>query len=360
MNRKILFVITKSNWGGAQKYVYDLATNLPRSYECAVALGGNGLLKKRLEEKGIEVIHIPHLERNISLLKEFPAFYFLLRHLRKNHFDIIHLNSSKAGGLGALVAWLCGVKKIIFTAHGWPFYEDRNIFSRAIIKFLSWLTVLFSHFTIVVCERDYRAFEGWPFTTGKIVRIYNGILETNKIAEESKINIPKPTVGVVAELHPNKGLRFLIEAMKDISASLIIVGEGQERNELERLAKEFGLSDRIYFFGFAERATEIMNAFDVFVLPSIKEGLPLVILEAGIQGVPVVATRVGGIPEIVTDEESGLLVNPKNSVEIARAVNALLQNEELKRKYGTALADVVRKKFNFEKTLEETLALYER
>lgn len=103
-----------------------------------------------------------------------------------------------------------------------------------------------------------------------------------------------------------------------------------------------------------------MDRFDVFVLPSIKEGLPFVILEVGIRGLPVVATRIGGIPEIITDQKSGLLIEPKNSIEIARVVNLLLNDAALRQTYSSALAEVINKKFNFARMLQETATVYER
>lgn len=304
--KKILLVITKSNWGGAQRYVYDLATNLPHSFECAVALGGNGLLKERLEKKGIQVVRIPHLERDISLAKEFRAFYFLLRHLRKNHYDTVHLNSSKAGGLGVLAARLAGVSPIIFTAHGWPFYEDRNVFSRALIKFLSWLTIIFAHATITVCERDYRAFDRWPFIKGKMVKIYNGIDSPVPLGSANVIrnSFPKGVriTGTIGQLTRNKNQIALIEQAKNDPALYIaIVGDGEDRLYLMNKIKEYGLGTRVKLFGFMP-ASEVLRGFDVFALPSLKEGLPYVLLEAKAAGLPIVANRVGGVGEILDAE----------------------------------------------------------
>ena len=127
--KKILFVITKSNWGGAQKYVYDLANELHRpnaEFEVAVAFGQEGQLAGKLREAGITTHPIRSLQRDVSVIADIKSFFELLRLFKTQKPDIAHLNSSKVGGLGALAARVAGVPKIIFTVHGWPFWETRG------------------------------------------------------------------------------------------------------------------------------------------------------------------------------------------------------------------------------------------
>ncbi len=167
---KILYLITKSNWGGAQRYAYDLATNLPKDFSIAVACGGSGPLVQKLREKNIRVINISKLERDINLFSEFVVFFQLLKLFTTEKPDVIHVNSSKIGGLGAFAGRLSGVPKMIFTVHGWPFNEDRPLWQRKIIYFLTWLTILFSHKVITVCTADYNQFK-----SKKVVLTHNGI-----------------------------------------------------------------------------------------------------------------------------------------------------------------------------------------
>ena len=135
VKKKILFVITKSNWGGAQRYVYDLATHLPKEeFEVAVAFGGTGevgasagLLEVRLREAGVRIIFLTTFARDIGILREFSAFFELLRTIRAENPDVLHLNSSKAGGLGALSGRIAGLRRIIFTAHGFAPNELRPV-----------------------------------------------------------------------------------------------------------------------------------------------------------------------------------------------------------------------------------------
>lgn len=304
MSKKILFVITKSNWGGAQRYVYDLATSLPSAeFEVSVTFGEPGQLAEKLQKAGIATHPILSLQRDVSIRADVKSFFELLRLFRTKKPDIVHLNSSKAGGIGALAARLAGVPRIIFTAHGWPFWEQRNLFSRLIIYLFSWITALLSHAIIVVSDYDLRVAKKMPFIGRKTVRIYNGIHSPFILGTGEKIrNIFPPNArvtGTIGELTRNKNQIALIEqARLTPSLFVAIVGEGEERPKLEAKIKEYGLENRVKLFGFVP-ASEALRGFDVFALPSIKEGLPYVLLEAKAAGLPIVANRVGGIGEII-------------------------------------------------------------
>src|SRR5690606_30501769 len=140
--RKILFLITKSNWGGAQRYVYDLAAGLPEEeFETLVALGGDGPLTDKLRSQGVRVVPLPALQRDMSIDKDIQSFFDIWAIIRVERPHIFHVNSSKAGLFGALIGRLAGVPKIIFTAHGWGFNEDRPGWQKLAIKFGHWLTI---------------------------------------------------------------------------------------------------------------------------------------------------------------------------------------------------------------------------
>ncbi len=304
MERKVLYVITKANWGGAQRYVFDLATNLQkRQFTPVVAFGTKGLLAERLAAAGIETRTVSSMQRDILFgtdLKSFFELYHLYKEVRP---QVVHLNSSKAGGLGALAARLSHVPTIIFTAHGWPFREKRSLLARVVIWFLSWLTALLSHKVIVVSDADMRAAKRMPFVGGKTVRIYNGIDTAMEFGSGEKIRSAFPAgvhiVGTVGELTKNKNQRVLVEqAHKDTNMYVAIVGEGEERKNLQVKIKEYGLEARVKLFGFVP-AQEVLKGFDTFALPSIKEGLPYVLLEAKAAGLPIVANRTGGVGEIL-------------------------------------------------------------
>ncbi|MEK7209245.1 MAG: glycosyltransferase, partial [Patescibacteria group bacterium] len=161
--RKIIFVVTKGNWGGVQRYVYDLATALPSSrWTPVVALGQGSVLAEKLAAAGIAYRPLPTLGRDVKISADAAAGRALYRLFKIEQPDIIHLNSSKAGLIGALAGRLAKVPKIIFTAHGWAFNEDRGQLARWGIKILHWLTIIASHQTIVVSEATKRQMARWP------------------------------------------------------------------------------------------------------------------------------------------------------------------------------------------------------
>ncbi len=304
LKKKILYVITKSNWGGAQKYVYDLATSLPKEqFDAAVALGGTGPLLEKLQAAGIRTISLP-LTRDIKIFSDPTVVLFsLLRLFREERPDVVHLNSSKAGGIGAFAARLAGVQRIIFTAHGWPFAEKRN----AVWRLFAWLgsygTALLSHEIIAVSKKDLLLGQRMLFCTNKMHLVYNGIKLPMAFGSGEVIRSAFPAgariTGTIGELTNNKNQIALIEQAKSNSDMFVaIVGEGEERSRLEAQIREYGLEARVKLFGFMP-AREVLKGFDVFVLPSLKEGLPYVLLEARAASLPIEANRVGGVGEIM-------------------------------------------------------------
>jgi len=376
---KILYVITKSNFGGAQRYVYDLAINL-RGYDVAVALGGNGVLNEKLTASGIRTCSVASLQRDISPTKDIGSFGNLYSIIKKEQPDIIHLNSPKAGGLGAFACrflnasrYTLHATRIIYTVHGWAFNEDRPFYERVAIRFFSWLTTLLCHKIILLSQREYTQALGFPFVKNKLVLIPLGIKPPVYFSREKArelLNVTQPfdiskgcVIGTIAELHPNKGLTFLIDAMavvvkKHPNTVCVIIGDGQDRKALESLIKEKQLEHTVFLVGYMDEASQYLKAFDIFVLPSIKEGLPYAILEAGLASLPVIATPVGGIPEIIENKKSGLLVPPKNSTELANAISSLIGHEKDRASYGSALNQSVSQKFSFDKMLAATENLY--
>ncbi len=361
--KKILYVITKSNWGGAQKYVFDMATALSKDeFDVTVALGGTGkknatvgTLGDRLKEKNIRTIFVDSFMRDISVFKEFGALNELIKIFRREKPDIVHLNSSKAGGIGALAGRLARVPKIIFTIHGLPYNEDRNILWRVGAFVGTWLTYILCHVIITVTENDWRRMTGSYF-------IYNGISSMSfGTGEKIRSAFPNGTlvVGTIGELNKNKNLDLLIEQVKNYPQLYIaIVGDGEKREALEVKIQKYNLKNRVKFFGFIP-AKEALPGFDIFVLPSKKEGLPYVLLEAGLAKLPVVATNVGGIPEIIENEKSGILIDLKKPSELASAMMRLTNNREEREKFGLALNNLVYKKFSFEQMVAKTENLYQ-
>jgi glycosyltransferase involved in cell wall biosynthesis len=374
--KKILFVVTKSNFGGAQRYVYDLATSLPRDeFEVAVACGGNGLLVSMLGEKNISMFTVKSFQRDISIAKEFLSLFELWELYRTFRPDVVHLNSSKAGGMGAFVARCARIPKIIFTAHGWPFWEPRNFLQKSLIAFFSWLTVLCTHTTICVSRYDMRVGERMPLVQNKVRLIRNGIapypllprdIAREKLFDAQTIADHRNDVWVLttAELTKNKNLFIGIDAVsehnKDSSTKIFyaLIGDGEQKEQLLRHVVEKNMREQVHLLGFIPDSRTYYNGFDIFFLPSLKEGIPYVLQEAGIAGLPCVATSVGGIPEIIENGKNGFIEAPYDVAALARALKRLSNDSALRATCGENHRHKVVQDYAIENMLRETVALY--
>lgn len=371
---KVLYLITKSNWGGAQRYIYDLVTHLDHDqFEPVVALGGDGVLAEQLRHVGVHVITIASLERDVSLRKEFAFARELWQILRAEQPHVLHVNSSKAGGVGTLLGRLARVPRVIFTAHGWAFNEDRPWHQRTLIKLLHWLTVLFSHQTIAV-SRAIVAELNWPLAPRKM-RVINpgrtiGAMYERRDAR-AKLQELAPAIKsgpqdiwllTIAELHPIKRLSTLIAALAHLSEEhprlrAILIGDGELRQTLAAEIHDAGLSDRVFLTGPITEAARFLKAADLFVLPSKSESYGYVVHEAGLAGVPVLASDVGGIRDIVTDEKTGRLIPPDHIPALTHALKDFLAHRETWTAYGTSLqADLATR--TVERMTLQTAALY--
>jgi glycosyltransferase involved in cell wall biosynthesis len=343
---KVLFLITKSNFGGAQRYVYDLATNLDRTkFEPVVALGGSGALLTMLQNANIPTITLQEMQNSTSLKQAWRSYQELLGILKSEKPDVLHLNSSIAGLVGAVAGRFARVPNIIFTAHGWAFNEDRPLWQRIAIKFFHYITVLLSLRTIAVSNAIVSQMN-WPGAQRKM-KVINpgrtiGAMYDRNEARTKLIDIyPQLAASVsaywvtcVAELHPVKRHTVLIDAFaKRLQAEpnqiLVLIGEGKMHATLETLIKGRGLTNKIFLLGNVVDAARFLKAFDVFVLVSKSESYGYVLHEAGLAGVPIVATNVGGIPDIITHPYDGILIPPGTSDNLVSALTEIYQNKAL-------------------------------
>jgi glycosyltransferase involved in cell wall biosynthesis len=373
---KILFAITKSNWGGAQRYVFDLATTLPKDrFEVVVALGGTGergadagRLSLELARAGINTRFVGAFMRDISITKEYAALKELVALFKQEQPDTVHLNSSKAGGLGALAARIAGVPHIIFTSHGLPWDEDRNPLSRALIGLSTWITFMLCHRVIVISKDNFARASRLPFCGKKVQLIYNGLKPLQFVPrDEARAFLKLPpnafVIGALGEMTWNKNyqtflraLSLLVESKKDFKAC--IIGDGEERAFIETLIDEEGLREHVTLAGFVPEGYRYLKAYDVFVLPSLKEGLPYVLLEAGQAGLPVVASNISGSEDIIGNKVSGLLFTSKDSHNLATQLKLLFGDANMRARLGTNLQERVQKEFSLDKMLAETIVLY--
>ncbi len=365
--KKVCIVITQPEWGGAQRYVHDLAQGLSELFRVTVATGrGEPVLLQKLNKKGITTYQFAHIVRAIRPLEEIYAFFELRNYFKEGKFDVVHLNSSKIGVLGAVAAKSAGVKKVVFTAHGFHFNEKMSVFGKIFSLCATWFGFLFTDKVIAVSEYDRAlALKYHICSSEKITTIHNGIdiekeaflskesarafFKTRGVAIHEDVKI----IGAIGNLYKNKGFIYLVEAIAKLKQDIVcvILGEGEERNKIEKLIKKYDLQDRVYLLGFIENAEQYLKGFDVCVSSSLKEGLPYNLLEAHMLSVPIVATRVGGVPEIV-GEQNGVLVEPEKSDDLVHAIQTVLsQPKEYMPRKG---------KFSLSHMIHETIGVYEK
>lgn len=376
--KKILFLITKSTLGGAQRYVQDLASELDNTlYDVAVAVGGDGPLIDILTALGIKVYPLKNLTRDIGVISEIRSFFELLRLVRKIRPDVLHINSSKAGVLGSIVGRIARVKNIVFTAHGWAFNEDRSPFQKKLFKLFHFVTIFFSHHTIVV-SNGTKAQMDWPFIQKKMTVIHLGRNVSEMKSKDDARGIIEMKVqnsdarlidfhnhfwiGTIAELHPIKRLDKAITSISVLvkefpTLRFIIIHDGEMRTKLEEQVRDLGLEHHVFFTGTIENAARLLPAFDAFVLPSKSEAFAYVLLEAGQAKLPVVATRVGGIPDIIEDGVNGTLVPPGDTPVLTAALRSLISDEKLRDRLAQAHFEKSQT-FTLEKMVNETEDVY--
>jgi glycosyltransferase involved in cell wall biosynthesis len=374
--KKVLYIITKSNFGGAQRYVYELAlANKARGHKVAVACGGTGELVEKLNEAGLETFLVAGLERDLDLLKEIKAIYSLAKIIRDFNPDVVHANSTKAGGLGTFLARILFVPKIIFTAHGWPFLEPRSRLWKFMAFAGSYATAIFAHEVILVSKNDFKH-TNMPGIKSKCHVIHTAVDSFTllsrdearlKLLPQEVINQHFQNIWLItnAELNHNKNHTVAIDAVAEFNNEhttkifYVIIGAGDSEGELKEQVELRSLSEYVYFCGYKADARQYLLAFDIFLLPSKKEGLPYALLEAGLAQIPCVASNTGGIGEVITDKESGLLINPDNHMNIVVALDYLLTNPDERSHFADALYLTIESNFSLKQMIEKTNAVYD-
>lgn len=305
---------------------------------------------------------------------EWRAYKEVLAAIRQERPDVLHLNSSKMGLLGGVAGRVAGVPRIVFTAHGWPHKEQRSFVWKLAAWVGSWLTIVCAHKTITVSETDLRNSPTLLFRD-KLALVHNGVGDFPRASREKARaalaehapELSRYPVWLLmnAELHHNKGIGTAVRALSELAQersdlALVVCGEGQERKHLTELAKAEDVAAQVFLLGFVPNARAYLPAGDIYLLPSRKEGLPLALLEAGLASLPVIASKIGGIPEVVTDRENGLFMPRGNTRILAKAISYLLEHPDEAARFGTNLRTRVLADFSEQAMVSSTLNLYIR
>ena len=344
-------------------------------YEVELACAPGGRLIQLVEEKRMKVWTFKHLVQPIAPLEDTLALLDLSIFLKKNSYHIVHTHNSKAGIIGRLAAKLAGVPVIVHTVHGFAFHDQEPFWRQSLFRHLERLGSRWCDKMIFISQPliDW-ALEERITRKDKIEKIYSGIQLDQfhpatadvkmKNRERWQLKKEEVVVGIVSKLWDGKGHITLIEAFKVLrqripNARLVIVGEGDLYSELLRAVNENGLRESVLFTGFQMDVSEVLSTFDVAVLPSFFEGMGRVLLEAMAMEKPVVASRVGGIPDLVKHNVNGLLINPGDVTELANALEKILSNNRLARSMGQEGRKKIQEQFSSEVMVRSIHRVYQ-
>lgn len=366
---RICHVAMGDLWAGAEVQLLALMTYLVRlpGFEYSVVLFNEGRLADELRKLPLSLAVIPEKQHGPLALSAGLARVF-----RRFRPDVVHTHKYKDSILASIVARCMGVPHVVRIVHGMPepFQGLRNVKMSAYMIADRFVTRRLVDKVIAVSSEIEQAL-GRLYDPDRLVRIHNGIdLEAVRVTtqrgdkrKEWGVDDKAMLIGTVGRLVPVKGHAVLLEAFRILSQShpnviLIFVGDGPLRVELEDEANRMGLGRTVIFSGHQEQSYDFINMMDVFVLPSLHEGIPMVLLEALALRRPVVASRAGGIPEVLTHSYSGVLVSPTNAEELATAIKSLINDPSKAAALGVAGRSQVESEFSADLMATRTAEVY--
>jgi glycosyltransferase involved in cell wall biosynthesis len=351
--------------GGLQQVVVNLCRTIDREkfHVSVLCLRALGALLNEIEQLGIKVILLPQKENGT----DYFSFLKVAKILKSEKIQVIHTHNTQPlvdGTLGSLFSG--GIKRIIHTDHARQFPDKkRYMFAEWLMSHLVYKMVGVSLQT----TENLRKYE--RIASDKLMTITNGIngrtfdIKIDKYSKKKELGISfdGPVIGVISRIEKVKGINFLLQALPGIikrypDLTLLIVGDGTELKYLFDESKELGLTNHVIFTGSRLDIPEILQLLDIYILPSLSEGLPLGLLEAMASGCPIVASNVGGIPSVVTHEISALLVPPGDPETLTTTIIQLLDNIELQKRLSNVARELFNQHYNAEQMTRRYSELY--
>lgn len=339
---RILQIVEDLGVGGLERVVTTIATHLDRArFEAQVlALRARGPFADELEAAGIRVHCLDYGFENA----DYTAFLHVRRLIRAEGIDVLHTHNTNALLAGAMGSALAGGRRIVHTDHARAHPDKlRYYVAEHLASYAAFRMVGVSEETTAALRRYVR------IPSHKLLTIENGVddeplqRDYDLAALRASLAIPPgaPVIGMIARLTEQKGVTHLLAAMQLLVRTfpdlvLVIAGQGERRPALEAQAGALGVADRIRFLGLRHDGAALMRMFDLYLLPSVWEGLPMAILEAMAARCPIVASAVGGIPAVLKDGESAALIPPADPERIAATVTTLLRSPETRDRYRAA------------------------
>lgn len=380
---KIAHTISRVAFGGAEENTLFTINGLDKQrYSIDLIVGdefNQELLKHIIKDSSsLNVSKVRELKGSLNLLSDPIALLKLIKIFKREKYDIVHTHAIKPGILGRIAAKYAGVPIIICGLHGSAFAAFDN-------KILDWLLIYFEKFTgkftdayISVSDTLSEKYqkEGIGINT-KYYTVLSGMdlssfinikkrFNVKDIKKELNIDPDAFIIGNVARLEEVKGHKYLLDAFqmvkeikKESNIVLVIVGEGKEKNNLQEYVKKVGLENCVIFTGYRKDIEKIMSIMDIFVLSSLREGLPRVLVQASAAGIPSVAFNVDGVPEIVTNNYNGFLVEPKDINGLAEKIIKYIDNKELMKLHSENGKKFTKDRWTIENMVKQTDKIYQ-
>ncbi len=374
---RVAHVITRLVRGGAQENTFHTvrlhrADRFEADLIAGPPLGAEGSLEESVRAAGVEIIREPYLLRKVAPVRDMLAVRRLTRLFRQRRYDIVHTHTSKAGYVARLAAKRAGVPIIVHTPHGNIFHGYFGPWPTRLFVTLERRAAAWTDRIIELTERGIEEclaeglgvreqyvsiFSGIDFTPYEAARAARGKTRRVLGVEDDEI-----LVGGVGRLEPIKGFEYFVEAARRVvpagrNVRFALAGQGSEERGLRERAASLG--DRFAFLGHRNDVPALMAAFDVLVVPSINEGMGRVILEAAAAGTPSIASDIGGIPEMIDDAKTGVLVPPKDADAIASVLLELARAPQRLRTMGDAARARAVPRYSVEEMVARVESLYE-
>ena len=366
MKKKILFLFVHLNYGGAEIGLLTTLKSLDKSRfdPIVVSIEKKGIVGEMIEKSGFKVIYLNDKARIFNI----PLIPKIVRILRSEKPDILHTSLFYANFFGRIASLF--KKPPIIVSEERSMYTEKKFYHVILDKILSVFTN-----KIIVCSKSVLDFTSKQekIEKNKFHLIYNAVdqerfnIKEKKEELRARYGYPQEgfIIGTVGSLIPKKGHKFLIEATSALKGSipelkLLLIGDGASREELRNQAEAQGAKANVEFLGAREDIPQLMKIMDVFVLPSLQEGFPRTMLEAMYMGIPVVASNISGIPEIIEEGKNGFLLTPGKFTDIMDRLKAIYSNPELRRSVGANARKKIESAYLPKDYVRELENLYEK
>lgn len=375
---KVLHVITRLIRGGADENTVYTVLGMRDRYESHIVAGEGSDVSAFGDEIRDVTTVMPALVRDPHPAKDVVALFQLVRHIKREKYDLVHTHTAKAGFIGRLAAKLAGVPHVVHTLHGVTFHDHVHPIARAVYIGLErfaarWCDVLISvgedvkskYLAEAIGEKDQyitipSGMQTEPFSEAREKP------ETSRDPVRAELGLTDDdlVVGMVSRLEPRKGYRFLFRALSRLTPDFphlkaVVVGEGDERADLEQMTRDLGIEDRVIFAGYRADIARMIATFDIATLTSLWEGLPRVLVQYSLLERPIITFECEGAREVIDDGVNGFVVPSKDVDTLTDRLRRLIPDAALRAEFGRLSREKVEGRWDVDRMVERITAVYE-